>query len=229
MNHSHWLRLALLSALLLPASLVFSAEPETTVWKIDRTDTIGGHAVEKLGSPRVVDTPKGPAVSFAGDPDGLLLSGPSPLSGATQYTIEALAFVEAGGPEKQKIIHIQDDVATRVIIEMTQYSTGLWAFEAGSKAYIEGKPVETYISIKGRRYPTGQWFWLSVVYDGKQMTAYINGEEFLAKPVTTLPLKSTCVTGIGVRASKRDSFHGKIREIRLTPAALPPDRLQHAP
>ncbi len=206
-----------------------AAEPAATVWKIERTDSIGGRPVQKLGEPRVVDTPKGPAVSFTGESDGLLLAGPSPISGAAQYTIEALAFVEAGGSERQKVIHIQDATGTRVLIELTQYAGGLWAFEAGSKAYIDSKPVETYLSIQGRRYPTGQWYWLAVTYDGRQMTAYINGEEFLSKPVTTLPLGPDCVTGIGVRTTKRDSFHGRIREIRITPAVLPARDLQHMP
>jgi hypothetical protein len=225
------LRFLVLSLAVAGAGAVLPAtEPVTTVWKIDRTDAIAGQSVEKLGDPRVVDTPKGPAVSFAGGQDGLLLSGPSPLSGATQYTIEALVFVAGSEQEeKQKIIHIQDEKGTRVIIELTQYPGGVWAFEGGSKAYLDEKPVETYITIKGRRYPAGQWFWLALTYDGKQMSAYINGEFFLAKPVDTLPLKSACVTGIGVRATKRDSFRGKIREIRLTPAVLPVANLQHQP
>jgi len=143
--------------------------------------------------------------------------------------IEALVFVENGGSEKQKVIHIQDDKGTRVIIEMTQYPGGLWAFEAGTKAYIDGQPVESYLYDKGRRNATDAWYWLAVTWDGKQMSGYINGQMVRSLPVKTLPLRSACLTGIGVRITKTDAFRGKIREIRLTPAALSPGNLQHAP
>jgi hypothetical protein len=233
MMFSRQVRIVFVSALIASASLVLTAapgqQPQATVWKIDRTDSVGGQRVETIGAPRVVETAHGRAVAFAGDPDGLLLSGPSPISGAGEYTVEALVFITAGGSEKQKVIHIQDETGTRVIIELSQYPGGLWAYETGTKAYLDGKPVETYLSIKGRRYPTERWYWLAVSWDGKQMNSYINGEKFLTKPVNTLPLCDACVTGIGVRASKRDSFSGQIREIRLTRAALAPDRLQHLP
>jgi hypothetical protein len=58
------------------------------------------------------------------------------------------------------------------------------------------------------------------------MTHYVNGErELLAEKVNFGPLGQGQVS-LGVRQNKVFWFKGAIREVRFTPAALPPGKLQ---
>ena len=47
--------------------------PAAVVWQVDNLERIGGLPVEAIGAPTVVQTDAGPAVSFNGRSDGLLL------------------------------------------------------------------------------------------------------------------------------------------------------------
>ena len=88
--------------------------------------------------------------------------------------------------------------------------------EVGGKALIDPKRV----------HPTNAWYWAAVRYDGKTMTSFLNGaQELEAKDVKFGPLGAGTIS-LGVRQNKVFWFKGAIREVRFTPAALTPEKLQ---
>ncbi len=187
------------------------------MWKLGDVKNIGGHATEVIGAPRIVD---GAAV-FDGAHDGVLVPN-DPLDGATQFTIEILFSPEEGGPAAQRFFHLQDTADSRVMIETRLDGKGHWWLDTylgapkGGQALIDEK----------RLHPTNAWYWAAVRYDGKTMTHFVNGEKELeATDVKFGPLGPGKLS-LGVRQNKVFWFKGAIREVRFTPAVLPPEKLQ---
>src|SRR5215207_2596179 len=91
---------------------LLSAQPATApnapiVWRVDNITAIAGHPVQRLGSPRVVQTDRGPAVAFNGKTDGLLIDV-NPLAGLSRFTVEVVFSPDADGPEEQRFLHMQE-------------------------------------------------------------------------------------------------------------------------
>lgn len=219
-------------ALLLCALKLVAAEPRTVVWKIDDPAAVAGAKVEKVGAPRVVDG----AVAFDGKADGLLRDG-SPLSGCKAYTIEILFNPDADGPtdHDQKLLHVQEvspQTQTRALMEVSLHPGEGWSAHCGVKCYLPGgKSSDKWLWDRNHnmRHPTGRWYWLAMTWDGKSITSFVDGKQEFSVPVELIPIDATARSSIGIRLTKVDPFKGRIREMRFTDAALPAEKLQHAP
>jgi hypothetical protein len=214
--HSNRLKSFLLGALLLAASFARAADATAVVWKLDDVSKIGGHATELIGAPRVVD---GAAV-FDGAKDGVLIPV-NPLAGAKAFTIEILFNPAEGGLTEQRFLHLEDSAASRVMIETRLDGKGGWWLDTFLSFQGKGLPL---IDPK-RVHPTGKWHWAALRYDGKTMSHFINGEKELEGEVAFGPMVAGKIS-LGVRQNKVFWFKGAIREVRFTPAALAPEKLQ---
>ncbi len=208
--------------LVLVASTLRAAEPTaTTVWKVDRTDTIGELKVEVLGAPKVKDDAGVKSVVFDGEHDGLFLPL-NPIADAKAFTVEILFAPAEGGPKEQRFVHIQDTVTNwRVMIETRLDGQGHWWLDT----YLGRDRAGTPLIDPQKTHPTDQWYWAAVRFDGTTMTDFVNGEKEMEAPAT-FGVMGKGQTSLGVRQNKVAWFKGAIREVRFTPEALPAEKLQ---
>ncbi|MDB6114720.1 MAG: hypothetical protein JWQ62_1665 [Lacunisphaera sp.] len=211
-------RILLLTGLL-AAVAAKSAAPAPVVWHLDQTAKVGGVTPTVLGEPKIVTDAGGPAVHFNGSTDGLFLAA-NPLADWTQFTVEVLFQPEEGGLEAQRFVHIQDPV-WRVMIETRLDGKGGWWLDTFLGNAAKGQPLIDPKHV----HPTGHWYWAAVSFDGTHMTHYINGEKELEADTEFGPMTAGQIS-LGVRQNKVYWFKGSIREVRFSPAALAPDKLQ---
>ena len=194
---------------------------EPTVWRLDQAARVGGHATEVLGAPRVVAETDGPAIWFNGASDGLLVPA-NPLAGLTQFTVEVLFRPAADGPAEQRFLHVQDGAGSRALIE-TRVAGGTWALDTFLSTPATGTK-RTLLDMT-KRHPAGRWTWVALVYDGRNMAHYIDGEKELEGEVAFPPMAAGQVS-LGVRQNRVYWFKGGIREVRWHATALKAEELQ---
>jgi hypothetical protein len=212
-------RVPLVVPALLAAVGLIAAEPVPVVWRLDQTTQVGGYATGVLGAPRVAADAGGPAVQFNGASDGLLVPA-NPLAGWKEFTVEVLFSPEEGGLVAQRFVHIQDP-AWRVMIETRLDGLGEWWLDTFLGNNTKGQPLIDPPHV----HPTGRWYWAALRFDGRHMTHFINGEKELEADTAFGPMTAGAIS-LGVRQNRVYWFKGRIREIRLHPAALAPDQLQ---
>ena len=193
--------------------------PRAVTWKVDNLKKIGGHGVAVIGAPRVTKAPKGKAVLFDGARDGLLLEV-NPVAGARAFTIEAVIRPDAGGPEEQRWMHIQEATADNRVMLETRVRGGEWFLDTFIK---NGSGAENSRTLFDEpfKHPVGLWYHVALVYDGAVMRNYVDGKEELSGPLTVAPLAEGR-TSIGVRQNRVHWFKGAISRARFTPRALAP-------
>ena len=135
-----------LAAILLIADcgVCAGAEPirNSTIWRFDNIDSIGGHATHVLGHPHLIDSPYGKAVAFNGVDDALFVDV-HPLAGASQYTWEVIFRPDADGAQAQRFFHLSEidpatgkDTNNRMLFEIRivkgQWCLDSFAFSNGS-------------------------------------------------------------------------------------------------
>jgi hypothetical protein len=216
---------ALLAITVLAAPAVSARRaPGQVAWTLDSLKSLGGHAVSVIGTPRVVTTPAGPAIEFNGTSDGLLLDV-NPIEGLAAFTVEVVFEPSPDGPEEQRFIHISENGSERrLMMETRILPDHTWAFDT----YLRMEAPGLALLDKTKTHPSGTWHATALTYDGKTMTSYVDGVRELSGDVSFAPLKAGKI-GIGVRQNLVSWFKGKIRTIRITPAALPADQLLAAP
>lgn len=209
---------------LLAAGRLSAAAPAGTLWRLDRTDQIGGHRTEVLGAPQVVAGPGGPAVRFNGASDGLLIPV-NPLAHHPEFTLEALIRPDADGPAEQRFLHVQDEAGSRALLELRLTDRG-WALDT----FLFSSTAQTKLALldRARLHPAECWTWVAMVYANGHMAHYIDGVKELEGQVDFPPLLSGR-TSLGVRQNKVSWFKGGIREVRFHPVALAPEKLQRTP
>jgi hypothetical protein len=146
----------------------------------------------------------------------------NPLQGLAQFTLEALIRPEAGGTPEQRFLHIQDEEASRALMEI-RLTDGGWALDTFLFSKKTGKSLP--LLDRARLHPTGRWTWVALVYAHGHMTHYINGVKELEGDVDIPPMDAGRIS-LGVRQNKVYWFKGGIREVRVTSAALAPEQLQ---
>ena len=188
-------------------------------WKIDNLKRIGGHRVTVIGAPQVIRAPKGRAVLFDGARDGLLLEV-NPVAGAAAFTVEAVIRPDAGGPEEQRWLHIQELAADNRVMLETRVRGGLWFLDTFIK---NGAAPENRLTLLDEpfKHPVGAWYHVALVYDGVTMRNYVDGREELSGPLKVAPLGAGR-TSVGVRQNRVHWFKGAISRARFTPRALAP-------
>jgi hypothetical protein len=77
-----------------------------------------------------------------------------------------------------------------------------------------------------RQHPCNRWYWVAMVYDGDNISSYVNAVEQGKGPVN-FATNSIGKLSIGVRLNRVNWFKGSISEIRFHPAALSKTELQH--
>ena len=200
------------------------APPAMTEWVVDNLTSIGGHAVTAIGTPSVVSTPAGPAVEFDGASDGLLVSA-NPLEGLGQFTMEVLFATDPDGGAEQRFVHVQEAPGdNRALMEMRLLDAGRWCLDTFLK---HGTAARTLID-RGLAHPPTTWHVASLVFDGREMSHYVDGVRELFGNVGFQPLGPGS-TSIGVRMNRVSWFKGRIARLRVTPYPLTPREMMRAP
>jgi concanavalin A-like lectin/glucanase superfamily protein/cytochrome c len=161
-------------------------------WKFNRIDKVGDHPATMLGHPRVVDK----TVEFNGIDDALFVDI-DPLAGERSFTWEVAFRPEAGGAAEQTLFHLSSGL--RISIRSTE---GRWRIGTSSHAF-------------------GRWYHLAVVYDGRILRSYVNGD---LEESSDLKFASQDHgrTSIGARIDRSQHFKGAIRWARITRGLLSP-------
>ena len=116
-----------------------SAEPrspsESTIWRFDNIDSIGGHPTHVLGHPHLIESPYGKAIGFNGVDDALFVDV-HPLAGASAYTWEVIFRPDADGAEAQRFFHLAEvdpatgeDTGNRMLFEI-RIVKGEWCLDS---------------------------------------------------------------------------------------------------
>ena len=188
-------------------------------WKINNLEKIGGHQVEVLGEPKIIETSEGKAILFDGVDDGIIIKN-NPLEGAGEFTIEAVFRPDAGGAAEQRWLHIEDEVnaESRALLEI-RLNDKEWFVDT----FIKSGENRLPLYAENFKHPIGEWHTVSLVFDGKEMRHYVNGKLELKGNLTINPFGAGS-TSIGVRMNKVYWFKGAIRKARFTNRALSPDK-----
>lgn len=189
---------------------------DTTVWRFESLDEIGGHAVEVQGDPQVIDTSIGRAVEFDGEEDALFLPV-HPLTGAETFTWEVYFRPDSGGAAEQRFFHLQvEGKEDRLLFETRLVEAG-WYLDA----YANSGESKALI-VPEKVFPLDTWYHIAQVYDGKTYSAYVDGELQMQADIALLP-QGEGRTSVGVRINLVDYFTGAMRLARFTRHALTAD------
>lgn len=189
---------------------------DTTVWRFESLDEIGGHAVEIQGDPELIDTSVGKAVEFDGEDDALFLPV-HPLAGAETFTWEVYFRPDSSGAAEQRFFHLQVEGKEDRLLFETRLVEGGWYLDAFASAG-ESKPLV----VPEKVYPLDVWYHIAQVYDGKTYSAYVDGELQMQADIALLP-QGEGRTSVGVRINLVDYFKGAVRLARFTRHALSPE------
>lgn len=206
-----------------------AAAPQATVWRFDNIDSIGGHATHVLGHPRAIDSPYGKAVEFNGVDDALFVDA-HPLAGASEYTWEVVFRPDADGAQAQRFFHLAEvdpatgkDTGNRMLFEI-RIVKGEWCLD--SFAFSNGSS-RTLLNCD-KRYPLGEWYRVTAVYDGKMLRNYV-GSELQGEGELHLTPQGAGHSSIGTRIDRRDYFKGAVLMARMTPRTLKPEEFLPMP
>jgi hypothetical protein len=197
------------------------AQQPATVWKFKELDRVGKNAVTVSGEPGIVKEKDGSSICFKGEPDAALL-GVNPIAGFRSFTIEALIKPRSAGAAEQRFLHIEDERAARVLLELRIVSPKEWALDT----FLFDSP-ESRLTLLDRKlvHGTDEWHWVALTYDGTTMTHYVDGVRELEGPVAFRPMSPGRMS-LGVRLNKVSWYQGCIREVRYTPRALAASELR---
>ena len=194
------------------------------LWRFDRLDSLGGHPLQLLGAPRLVETALGPALEFDGEEDGLRV-GLHPLEGAREFTIEVIFRPAPGGDPEQRFLHLQEHGSKdRILLETRLVAGDRWFLDTYVKSGGEGY---TLFADK-HLHPLGRWHHAALVVADREMRHYVDGVLELARPIDFAP-QGPGRSSIGVRINEVSWFKGAIREARFTPRALGPEEFLELP
>jgi len=190
------------------------------VWKPDQSSPIAGRPSEIVGAPQIKGEGGARCVHFDGVRDGVVVPT-NPLAGLEQFTIEVRFRPEAGGPEAQRFLHLQDEGGSRVLMEIRLTPQGQWALDT----FMLSGPASLPLLDRAKLHPAGEWHWVALRYDARRMTSFVDGRKELEGAVAFPPMKPG-QTSLGVRLNRVFWFKGDIGEVRFTPAALGDGDLQ---
>lgn len=200
----------------------------STLWHFDNLKQIGGHAVEVVGCPKMIETPAGKAIQFNGSTDVIYLPV-HPLAGAATFTWEVV-FRPDGGQEEQRFFHLQEHNAAtgkdgdgRMLFEI-RVIDNQWCLDGFVKS---GENGLTLID-RSKLFPIGRWYRATLVYDGTTLRAYV-GEALQGEGALVFKPQSQGHTSVGMRINRVTPFHGAVLMARMTPSALDPSQFLALP
>lgn len=185
-------------------------------WKIDNLKEIGGNQLTINGTPQVIKSPAGKAISFNGKDQGVIVHQ-NPIAGARAFTIEAIFRPDPGGEFEQRWLHIQEEASdNRALLEIR--ATGNeWFLDT----FIKSGEHKLTLYAEKFKHPIGRWYHVALVFDGVMMRHYVDGQEEMSGALSVSPL-GPGKTSLGVRMNQVSWFKGAIRAARFTQRALAP-------
>ena len=209
------------------AVLLFFGSPDANAqaitWKLDNLNSIGNTKAEVLGKPVVKDDDGHKAIAFNGSGDALVFPK-VPIEGWKQFTIEVLFKPDGDGPSEPRFIHFQDKDENRGTFEIrlnTQKQWFLDVFLKNAKADDKGLALNDPSLL----HPADRWYWVAMVFDGKNMSGYVNGVKE-KEGISNFPGLGSAQISLGMRLNKVNWFKGEISEIRFHPGVLSSEALQ---
>lgn len=209
------------------AILVISAcrQDRSETWDIDNLGRIGGHSVEVIGDPQVVETDLGKAVEFDGDGDQLFVDF-NPIGAATAFTVEVVFKPHASYPRNiaPRFIHIQDPGdkdRKRLMIELRVNHNNQCYLDA----FLQTDSDRLTLIDSTLVHPTEQWLHAAVVYRDSVLSTYINGQKELSGHVgfAESVINPTGKVSIGGRMNHVAWFNGLVKYLKVTQRALDPE------
>jgi len=197
---------------------------QPTVWTFKERDRIGNNVVTTSGTPIIANEKGGPSMCFKGEPDAALLDV-NPIAGWSNFTIEALIKPRSAGTTEQRFLHIEDERAARVLLELRIVSPQEWALDT---FLFDSQQNRLTLLDRTKVHSTDQWHWVALAYDGTTMTHYVDGVREVEGPVAFRAM-SPGKMSLGVRLNKVSWYQGCMREIRYTPRTLAAPELQKPP
>ncbi len=196
---------------------IAGCKPVQFVWSVDQLEQIGGHAVEVLGSPRIVTEGDRKSLCFDGVQDGIFVNA-NPLQGLEEFTVRVLFKPDGDGNEEQRFLHIEDDQQRRLLIETRVNKDRTWSLDT----FLRNTDTQKLTLLdRTRTQPTDQWYWATLTYDGGTMRHYVDRERQLEGRVN-FPRMTAGKISLGVRQNKVHWFKGCIARVEFTAAALDP-------
>ncbi|MFB3854847.1 MAG: DUF6298 domain-containing protein [Vicinamibacterales bacterium] len=184
-------------------------------WRLDNLQRIGGHRVTIEGTPRVAETEVGPAVEFNGKTDGLFIEA-NPLTGLERFTIEVVFNPAEDGQTEQRFFHAEEtSTGNRALLETRVLPDGSWCLDT----FLRHGDQSLTLLDRARSHRAGAWHVAALTFDGRTMTAFVDGVKELSGDVVFRAL-GPGRTSIGVRQNKVSHFKGLIALVRITPEAL---------
>ncbi|MGC4093761.1 MAG: LamG domain-containing protein [Polyangiaceae bacterium] len=211
---------------LLGAALLVSSAactPESKRWLVDDPRALHGAHTLVLGEPRLGESPLGPALCFDGD-DGLI-ADLNPLQGLEAFTLEVLARIDAVGDpahSEPRFVHIESAEGLRATVEARVTSTQFFV-----DTHLHTNSDKLTLANSASLHPVGRWNWIALSYAEGHMRHFVDAVEDGHGDVPFRPMGAGKMS-LGVRQNRVHYFQGCIRELRVSPRALPAEQLQRA-
>ena len=196
-----------------------SASSKVTIWKLGNIKSIGGLEPVVIGEPKALAEDSEKGLVFNGKDTGLEFSS-NPIAGLSQFTIEVFIAPDPAGEPEQRFLHIEDEKGGRALMEI-RLKDGSWALDT----FLATKMSRLPLFDGTKAHPAGKWTWVALVYDGKTMRHFINGEKEL-EGVVDFPPSASGKMSLGVRLNRVYWYKGAISEVRFHPSALEGPDLQ---
>jgi len=191
------------------------------VWNFKKPDRIGNHAATISGAPAIVKEKGGRSICFKGEPDAAFLDV-NPIATFDQFTIEALIKPKSAGTAEQRFLHIEDERAARVLLELRIVSPNEWALDT----FLHDSPQSRLTLLdRTKVHSTDEWHWVALTYDGTTMAHYVDGVRELEGTLAFRAMSPGRMS-LGVRLNQVSWYQGCIREVRFAPRALTANELQ---
>lgn len=195
---------------------------KTITWYLRDLKQIGGLNPVVLGSPVIKIEGQDSAIHFNGNNDGLVIPA-IPIEGWPVFTIEVLFKPDSDGPVDPRFIHFEDTLLNRGTFELRLTKKGQWYFDGFLKNGRTNKGLTLIDSTK--LHPADRWSWAALIYDGKKMYSYINGQKELEGEIDFPPMTKGNIS-LGVRLNKKNWFKGQIRKVYFHANVIPSKDLQ---
>lgn len=210
----------LVKAIFLGYLLICTLNQNTTIsateWLLCDLAKSTSENLKIVGAPEIINCKYGNALEFNGINDGLFIPS-MPLSGLSQFTIEAIFRPDNGGNFEQRFFHCGTITGSRVLLELRATETN-WYFDG----FIKSDQQACTLIDSTLLHPLGEWYHLAYTVDNGKLTTYVNGNKELVGQITLTPLTEG-ITSVGVRQNELSWFKGAIFKIIITPQVLKPE------
>ncbi len=210
------------SLLVFPARTYYNTG-KIIIWKLKDTGSAGNFKAVKLGNPFVKIENGDTSLYFNGINDGLIIPV-IPIEGWSKFTIEVLFKPAGEGTPAPRFIHFEDTASNRGTFELRLTRNSQWYLDVFLKNGKTNKGLTLIDSTK--LHTVNKWYWAALVYDGKKMYSFINGQKELEGEIDFPAMKEGRIS-LGMRLNKVNWYKGQISEIRFHPVSLDAKALQH--